>query len=137
MEIKFNEATPKRPMGGRILDAPFVFIDLPNYIRQLQYKEEWDNKDRNSITVFKSDELTTVLICIKEAAVIGSNSIDGLMSVQVLEGKIKMQVETETVELLKGQVINLHAFIQHSIEAMEESILLITNVSQTRNEMSE
>lgn len=137
MEIKFNEATPKRPMGGRILDAPFVFIDLPNYIRQLQYKEEWDNKDRNSITVFKSDELTTVLICIKEAAVIGSNSIDGLMSVQVLEGKIKMQVETETVELLKGQLINLHAFIQHSIEAMEESILLITNVSQTRNEMSE
>jgi quercetin dioxygenase-like cupin family protein len=136
MEIKFNEATSKRPMGGRVLDAPFVFIDLPNYIRQLQQTEDWQNKDRNSITVFKSDELTTVLICLKEAAVIGSNSIDGLMSVQVLEGKIQMQVETESVELFKGQAINLHAFIQHSIEAMEESILLITNVPQPRNETS-
>jgi len=127
MEIKFNEPTPKRPGGGRVLDAPFVFMDIPDYIRQLKDVESWDNKDRNSITLFKNEQLTTVLICLNEAAVIGNNSIEGIMIVQVLEGKIKMQVETEEIELLKGQQIIMHEYISQSIEAIEESILLVTN----------
>ena len=36
MENKRNEATLNRPEGDRVLDAPYVFINIPEFIRQLK-----------------------------------------------------------------------------------------------------
>lgn len=127
MEIRYNEATTNRPEGDRVLNAPFVFIDIQNYIRQLKDEEAWQKTDHNSITVFKNNQVTIVLICLHESAVIENNSIEGLLTIQVLDGKIKMEVETEEIELVKGQLLTLHQYINHSIEAQQDSVLLLTN----------
>ena len=34
MSEKFNESTPQRPEGDRVLDAQLVQIDLAKYIRE-------------------------------------------------------------------------------------------------------
>ena len=39
MENKRNEATLNRPEGDRVLDAPYVFVSLPEFIRQLKSEE--------------------------------------------------------------------------------------------------
>ncbi len=127
MEIEYNDATRNRPEGKRVLNAPFVFIDLADYTRQLKNEEAWVKNDRNSITVFKNEQMTTVLICLHEAAVIENNAVDGLISIQVLEGKIKLQVETEESEMISGQIAVLQPFINHELEAMEDCILLLSN----------
>ncbi|MES2431586.1 MAG: hypothetical protein V4556_11655 [Bacteroidota bacterium] len=126
MEIKFNDATPNRPEGERVLNAPFVFIDIPDYIRQLLEEDAWEKNDRNSITVYKNERITTVIVCLHESAVINNNSIDGYLSIQVIDGKIKLQIETEDTEMVKGQSVALHRYINHSIEALQDSILLLT-----------
>ena len=41
MENKRNEATLNRPEGDRVLDAPYVFINIPEFIRQLKSEEAW------------------------------------------------------------------------------------------------
>jgi quercetin dioxygenase-like cupin family protein len=127
MEIKYNEATLNRPEGDRVLDAPFVFTDFQNYIRQLKQEDAWQKSDRNSITVFKNNQMTVVLICLHQGATIENNSIDGLLSIQVLEGKIRMEIETEEIEIMKHQLMTLHQYVNHSMEAAEDSVVLLTN----------
>jgi quercetin dioxygenase-like cupin family protein len=131
MEIRYNEATINRPEGDRVLDAPFVFTDFQHYIRQVKQEEAWHKSDRNSITVFKNSQITIVLICLHEGAVIENNSIAGLLSIQVLEGKIKMELESDETEVIKDQQVTLHQYINHSLEAMQESVLLLTNFSNS------
>ena len=59
MENKRNEATLNRPEGDRVLDAPYVFVNIPEFIRQLKSEEAWQKNDRNGITVFKTGRVTT------------------------------------------------------------------------------
>ena len=127
MEIKYNEATLNRPEGNRIIDAPVVFIDLNKYSRQLKEEETWQKNDRNGITVFKTDRLTIVLSCLHTNASIKHISVDGLLTIQVIEGTISLDIETGLVKLQKNELVTLHPGINHTITALEDSLLLMTN----------
>ena len=88
MEEKFNEATPQRPQGDRIVDAPLVQINLPFFIEQIRKEKPWIDSDRNAITVFKTNGMRIVLIALHKGAEMIKHSAEGLISVQVLEGQI-------------------------------------------------
>jgi quercetin dioxygenase-like cupin family protein len=126
MEIKYNEATHNRPGGDRVLDAPFVFSDLEKYTRQLKEEEAWEKNDRNSITIFKTSGFTIVLTCLHKDAGILKNLMDGLLTIQVLDGSIDFEIDT-VMTLSKNQMITLHPGIEHSITAKEDAVILITN----------
>ena len=99
MEIKRNEATLNRPDGDRVLDAPYVFMDLNDFTKQLKDEEAWDKNDRNGITIFKTDGLTTVLTCLHKDAGIKDNMVDGLFQVQVLSGKIRVSTDDGDMDM--------------------------------------
>jgi hypothetical protein len=88
VKTKSNEATALRPEGDRILDAPFVEMDLNNFIVQIKNEITWATTDHNSITVFKSDNTTVVLIGMHQNAELKKHSFYGDIHVQILEGKI-------------------------------------------------
>ncbi len=124
MEIKHNDATLKRPEGERVLDAPYVLANLPEFTEIVKDEKTWETGDRNSITVFKTEGMTIVLTAMKEGAVIKDNSVNGFFTVQVLEGKIKM--ETLEGDFLMGvhQLISFHPRVPHTIEASRDSVIL-------------
>ena len=126
MENKSNEATPQRPEGDRLLNAPLVEMDLNNFIRQIKQESTWANTDRNSITIFKSDSMRIVLMGMHQNAELKTHTANGIISVQVLEGKINFTAEQKTVVLEKGQMIALQEKIPHSVLAAEESFFLLT-----------
>lgn len=125
MDIKYNEATLNRPKGDRVLDAPFVLTDLEKYSRQLREEDGWKKNDRNGITVYKTDEFSMVLSWLHKGAVIMDNLVGGLVSIQVLEGKIDFTVQNGTTRLEKKHIITIHTGIMHTICAAEDSLLLI------------
>jgi hypothetical protein len=51
VKTKSNEATALRPEGDCILDAPFVEMDLNNFIVQIKNEITWATTDHNFITV--------------------------------------------------------------------------------------
>jgi hypothetical protein len=53
MESKSNEATPQRPEGARLLNAPLVEMDLNGFIAQIKAESTWAESDHNAITIFK------------------------------------------------------------------------------------
>jgi len=126
MENKSNEATALRPEGDRMLNARLVEIDLNKFIAELKQETTWADSDRNSITVFKSDTTTIVLIGMRENAELKEHTAIGNITVQVLHGEINFFAEQQTLSLVKGQMITLEENIPHSVTALKESFFLLT-----------
>jgi quercetin dioxygenase-like cupin family protein len=120
------EATTLRPEGDRVLDAPLVEMDLNNFIVQIKEENTWATTDHNSITIFKSDNTTVVLIGMHQNAELKRHKAYGDIHVQVLEGKINFCTGQQTVSLQKGQMLALKADIPHSVLALEDSFFLLT-----------
>ena len=126
MEVKYNESTELRPEGGRLLDATLVSINIPDFIKQIKDEPAWKKNDRNAITVYKTDGMSMVLVALHEDAVMARHTANGILRVQVLEGKINFITDGQSVELEKGQMIALHKGEPHSVAAIKESVFLLT-----------
>jgi len=126
MENKYNDSTPQRPDGERILNGDLVQMDINKFILQIKDESTWLESDRNSMTIFKSDILTIVLLGLHKDAEMKTHQANGVISVQVLEGRINFTTEEKTFSLEKGQMIALHENIPHSVMALEETFFLLT-----------
>ena len=126
MKNKSNESTALRPDGDRLLNARLVEIDLNKFIAQLKQETTWADSDRNSITVFKSDTTTIVLIGMHKNAELKEHTAIENITVQVLDGEINFFAEQQIFLLEKGKLITLEANIPHSVTAMKESFFLLT-----------
>ena len=124
MEIKYNEATPQRPDGGRSIDAALIAIDLPEFVKQIKEESTWKESDGNAITVFKTNGLRIVLIALHKGAEMAKHIADGIISVQVLEGQMQFNTDQQSIELSKGQMLALHERLAHSVLAIRETIFL-------------
>jgi quercetin dioxygenase-like cupin family protein len=126
IEEKFNEATLQRPEGDRLLDAPLVEMDIQRYKEQIKQEETWKNSDRNAITIFKSAGMRIVLVALHKAAKMKTHTAPVIISIQVIEGQILFHTEQKSVELIEDQMLVLHAGIPHSVQALVESVFLLT-----------
>ena len=126
MEIKYNESTELRPEGGSLIDAPIVSIDIPGYIKQIKSEPSWEKNDRNAMTVYKTEGMRIVLVALHKDAVLARHTTNGILSVQVLEGKINFITDVKSVELEKGQMVALHKDEPHSVTAIKESVFMLT-----------
>ena len=125
--MKINEATHNRPTGDRILDAPYIVANIDERIEQLKEEEAWNKNDRNAITLVKTGGLTTVLICLKKEAAINDNIVDGILTVEVIEGSVNISTDADSFKLCERNIITLRPNIPHSIYALKETVLLLTN----------
>jgi len=126
MEAKHNESTELRPEGGRLMDAPVVTIDIPNFIKQIKSEPAWEKNDRNAMTIYKTSGMRIVLIALHEDAVMEKHTTNGIVSVQVLDGEINFNTEDYSVALKKDEMIALHRNVPHSVAAIKESVFLLT-----------
>ncbi|MCC6601509.1 MAG: cupin domain-containing protein [Crocinitomicaceae bacterium] len=126
MEKKSNNATSQRPEGERYLNSPLIEININDRILQIKRETAWAESDRNSLTLFKSDTMRIILIGLHENAELRPHKANGVISVQVLQGKIKFTAEQQDAHLERGQMITLQENIVHSVKALAESFFLLT-----------
>ena len=67
-----------------------------------------------------------VLIALHAGAEMKTHTEDGIISIQVIDGRMKFNADNRSVELNKGQILALHKGIQHSVLAVEETLFLLT-----------
>jgi quercetin dioxygenase-like cupin family protein len=125
-EEKSNEATPQRPEGERPINAELIELDLPASVQQIKSEPAWHNSDRNAITLFKNESMRIVMIALHEGAEMKTHTAPGVISVQVLEGKISFRTESKSSNLDKGQMVTLQAGVPHSVNADTEAVFLLT-----------
>jgi quercetin dioxygenase-like cupin family protein len=130
MEIKKNDATLNRPEGERVLDAPYVMIDLGSYVDQLHREESYAKNGKNGITVFKSEGLTEVLTSMEEGEEIIENEVEGFVTIQVLKGKAVLRTSQGELTMEKNQLVTIHPHVVHSFRALSDVDLLLYTVPE-------
>lgn len=128
MDIKKNDATINRPEGERLINAPVVQINIDNYIQQLKHEKAWETNDRNAITVFKTHGVTIVISALHKNAVMEDVQVDGLLLLQVVQGRIEIGHAAKLITLTSSQQIVLSDTTSTRITAISESILQLSYV---------
>jgi quercetin dioxygenase-like cupin family protein len=125
---RHNEATINRPEGDRPIEAPFVLVEIRDFIKQIKKEKAWSEKDRNAITVFKNEKMSIILVAMHKKAVMTTERPENIFSVQVLDGKINLQTDVKTIDVREDELFVLNANIPYKIEAVKKSIFLLTVV---------
>ncbi|MEP6727621.1 MAG: hypothetical protein ABJC98_17500 [Bacteroidota bacterium] len=129
MPVKINDATINRPEGNRIIDAPAVSIDLKEFTAQLKEESAWEKNDRNAITVFKTNGMTLVLTALHKNATIDDLEVEGILTLQVIEGAISIvSADNETLQVKEKQMIVLHPGAKQQVTAEEDTVMLLSNI---------
>ena len=100
-------------------------FDLNQEIADSDSRKPWQS-GLYAKTLFKKEDFRTVLISMEPAARMKEHHADGTISVQVLKGRIRFSVQGKAHELQAGSLFTLSASIKHEVEALEESVFLLT-----------
>jgi quercetin dioxygenase-like cupin family protein len=134
MESKQNDSTYNRPDGARVLDGPLVRMNIPDYVRQINTEAAWLNGDRNAITLLHNDRLRLVLIALHQNAEMAAHSVDGPCAIQVLQGRVWLQTEAQSISMEDGDALALAPKLVHSVFAEEECVFLLTLAGNSQGE---
>jgi hypothetical protein len=126
IQEKYNDSTPNRPWGERPLDAAMIVIDIPAFVQQIKSEEAWLKNDRNAITVFKTDHLRKVIVALHKDAIMAKPLAEGVMTIQIFEGRIRCHSEDQTIDVFKHQILTIHEGMPYEIKAIEETSFLLT-----------
>ena len=108
------------------LTAPLMDFNLPKEIAQLHAEEAWRRTGRNSKTLVKQPDLRIVLIALQKGLHLEEHSADARLSIYTLSGHVKLQLPEQRVDLQEGQLLVLDRALEHDLEALEESAILLT-----------
>jgi quercetin dioxygenase-like cupin family protein len=110
----------------RAFNAPMRGYDLQSLITQLKHEKTWKMEQRNAITLAKGPEMRVVLILTHAKSSIPPHRVFGPLTVQVVEGMLRIHINSEPIEVRTGQMLSLQPEIRHSIESVEESAFLLS-----------
>jgi quercetin dioxygenase-like cupin family protein len=108
------------------LTAPLMAFNLPKEIAQLHEEEAWQRTGRNSKTLVKQPDFRIVLIALRKGSHLEEHSADARISIHTLSGHVKLQLADQTVDLCDGHLLVLDRALEHDLEALEESAILLT-----------
>ncbi len=108
------------------LTAPLMSFNLEKEIEQLHEEEAWLRTGRNSKTLVKQPDFRIVLIALQKGGHLEEHSADARISIHTLSGHVKLQLPEQTVDLPDGHLLVLDRALEHDLEALEESAILLT-----------
>ena len=104
----------------------WAYLDLGHEINELELSELWKSSDRTAKTLVKQGDLRVVLTLMKAGAVLKEHKADGDVTIHVLRGRVSINVEQRALECEQSQMVILNAGVVHSVEAFDETALLIS-----------
>ena len=123
---KNSESSLREPDAKNLLLESPIEINIQSLISKIKNENTWANKDLNSITIYKSNNMRIVLMGLHKNAQLKPHSAKGVISLQVISGEIVFTANEKSVKLEKDQMIALSEGVTHSVVAIKESFLLLT-----------
>jgi len=109
------------------LASPLMRFNLPEELRQLRSQPSWQRgTGRSSKTLAKYPDFHIVLVVMKANTRMNKHHVDARISIHALEGRLRVRLPDQMMELPAGELIALDYAIPHGVEALKESAFLIT-----------
>jgi quercetin dioxygenase-like cupin family protein len=104
-----------------------LHFSLSDELRQLREEDSWTRgSGRSSRTLAKYPDFRIVLVLMKPGSEMKEHHADARISIQTLQGRVRLQLSDQAVELDSGELMCLESGIHHDVKALEESAFLIT-----------
>jgi len=126
---------PDRPhvTAERPLDAPLLTFEISTLLARLKAEPAWQRESHNGMTLTKSRGLRVVLVAMHSGATLPSHHADGPISVQVIDGKLMVNADSQAVTLRAGQLATLQSGIRHELQAATEAAFLLTLSAEAKH----
>src|SRR5579872_5975679 len=109
------------------LSGAVLQFNLASELDQLHRDESWlPATGRSSKTLVKYTDLRIVLIAMKANTRMHEHTAAGRISVQTLNGHIRLHLPERVVDLPAGNLLALDQCVSHDVEASEDSVFLLT-----------
>ena len=105
--------------------GPSLIFDLAQQIRELRQESYWQS-GRNSKTLAKYSDFRIVLTALKAKTTIHEHHSAGRISVQTIEGHLRMHADGREFDLPTGRILVLDRALPHDVVAIEDSAFLLT-----------
>ena len=115
---------PTSTPDGNMVDKLAQF-DLQKEIDDAEQKKPWPS-GHYARTLYKRHDLRVLLINMENASQMKEHHADGTLSMQVLKGKIRVNVGGKPHELGAGSLFTLAGSIRHDVESLGDSAFLLT-----------
>ena len=109
-------------------------FDLAEITREMRGEAEYNHGHGHSArTIVRADDLRVVLIAIRAGGHITEHVAQATAAIQVVSGRVRIRLprlarqrEDRLEELLPGRLLAMEGGLAHSVEALEDSALLVT-----------
>jgi quercetin dioxygenase-like cupin family protein len=99
---------------------------LRQELEELRRQPVYGTSVPSGTTLVKEPDLRIVLMALRAGGRMEKHHASGPISVQVLEGQVRMRLPDRDVEIPAGRLLALEPKIPHDVEAMEDSAFLLT-----------
>jgi len=104
-----------------------LHFNLSVELRRLREEDSWNRgSGRSSKTLAKYPDFRIVLVLMKPDSEMKEHHADARISIQTIQGRIRLQLPDQALELGSGELMCLESGIAHDVKAIEESAFLIT-----------
>jgi len=101
-------------------------FDLAAEAGQLRAELAYKEGDRNANTLLKEQGARVVLTALRQGARLQEHQTAGWVVIQTIVGRVRLQALGQSVDLPAGHLVTLEPNVAHEVEALEESVFLIT-----------
>lgn len=111
-----------------------VAFDLAEIAREMRGESEYDHGHGHAArTIVRAHDLRVVLIAIRAGAHIAEHLAQGTVAIQIISGRVRIRLprlarqhEDRFEELVPGRLLAMQGGLAHSVDALEDSELLVT-----------
>jgi len=111
---------------ARLFQGSIHRFSLGVAAQKLRDEPEYLRNGRNGTTLMKNQELRVVLEVVGAGFALARHRVAGAVTVQVLEGELRVGAREEVLYLRAGDLVTLPPREPHSVEAVHDAAFLIT-----------
>jgi quercetin dioxygenase-like cupin family protein len=109
------------------LTGTALMFDLAAEAEALKNEPPWHQHGHNAKTLVKHPDVRVVLIALRAGARMQEHKTDQCVTLHALSGSLRLHiVPGDTIDLPTGALIALDHTVVHEVEALQESVLLLT-----------
>jgi quercetin dioxygenase-like cupin family protein len=132
-----SEPLSTRADRDHVLAAPMLRFDLRAETERLQQQESYRKRDPTGRTLVKEPNLRIVLMALQAGAKMEEHQASGPISLHVLQGRLRLRLLADSVELTAEELLMLEPGVLHDVEASEDAIFLLTIGRTTYDRVSD
>lgn len=114
------------PLPDPVTDEATSLHDLGALADQLRHGLQFRAHGHQAVTVVHRADLRVVLLAMRAGAHVREHQVPAESSVQTLRGKVGVHVGDRCVIVAAGQLLALDRDVPHDVEAVEDSVILVT-----------